>query len=180
MLELIHPEKPADRQSLSETAATGFPLSETAAAGFPLSETAAAELLSGYSWPGNIRQLQSVARRFALLVSTPEDICTASDANRISVTHENLRCLKQCLEQEAAVAEYATPSSAAKNAPAETSAGALSSNKNFVIHGRLVSWEELKALDQYYQGHRSLLAKQLGVSRSTLWRYFKEMEADRP
>ena len=40
--------------------------------------------------------------------------------------------------------------------------------------------EELKALDQYYQGHRSLLAKQLGVSRSTLWRYFKKMESDRP
>ena len=173
-------ERPEDIWTLFSAILETIRLKKTAAPKLSPSEADASRLLSKYSWPGNIRQLQSVARRFALLASTTEDSLTASDTNQISVTRKNLHCLKQCLEQESAVAEYTTLSSAAKNAPAEISAGALSSNKNFVIHGRLVSWEELKALDQYYQGHRSLLAKQLGVSRSTLWRYFKKMESDRP
>ena len=173
-------ERPEDIWPLFSAILETIRLKKPAAPKLSPSEADASRLLSKYSWPGNIRQLQSVARRFALLASTTEDSLTASDTNQISVTRESLHCLKQCLEQESAVAEYTTLSSAAKNAPAEISAGALSSNKNFVIHGRLVSWEELKALDQYYQGHRSLLAKQLGVSRSTLWRYFKEMESDRP
>ncbi len=140
-----------------------------------LPDTAAAELLSGFSWPGNIRQLRSVAQRFALLA--PESGSCAS------ATKTNLASLRQCLEQELDLSTHAQPEKVVdttKNAPADSSAGALSSDKNFIIHGRLVSWEELKALDQYYQGHRGLLAKQLGVSRSTLWRYFKEMEADQP
>ncbi len=169
-----------------------------------LPEDAAASLLTGYSWLGNVRQLQSVARRFTLLAPGASDNCAIPDANTPDILQRNLRCLEQCLRQEFAASQncmsaeamasatcnpaqmpqpapqYTAPSSVTKNAPADFSAGALSPNKNFVIHGRLVSWEELKALDQYYQGRRSLLAKQLGVSRSTLWRYFKEMEADRP
>ena len=159
ILESIRPETSATRLSLSEAAATG--------------------LLSEYFWPGNIRELKSVVRRFALM------------APEAGSAEENLPVLQQCLTSEPLSAPQndilsipANPRvflpQAAKNAPADTSAGALPSDKNFVIHGRLVSWEELKALDQYYQGHRGLLAKQLGVSRSTLWRYFKEMEADRP
>ncbi len=140
-----------------------------------LPDTAAAELLSSFSWPGNIRQLRSVAQRFSLLA--PES------GSSTAAAETNLACLRQCLEQEFDFSMQSQPENimnTTKNAPADFSAGALFSDKNFVIHGRLVSWEELKALDQYYQGHRSLLAKQLGVSRSTLWRYFKEMAADRP
>ena len=137
--------------------------------------TAAEKLLSSFSWPGNIRQLRSVAQRFSLLA--PES------GSSTAAAETNLACLRQCLEQEFDFSMQSQPENivnTTKNAPADFSAGALFSDKNFVIHGRLVSWEELKALDQYYQGHRSLLAKQLGVSRSTLWRYFKEMAADRP
>lgn len=188
ILETICLKKPAaPKLSPSEADAGKLPHSEADASKPTLSEADASRLLSEYSWPGNIRQLQSVARRFALLASTTEDSLTASDANQISITRESLHCLKQCLEQEPghnqishSASQCFIPPEEAKNAPTDFSVGALSSDKNFVIHGRLVSWEELKALDQYYQGHRSLLAKQLGVSRSTLWRYFKEMEADRP
>lgn len=178
--------------SMLETLCQAVP--DTASALLP--EDTAARLLSRYSWPGNIRQLRSVARRFALLALNTADKNAAPDANTPDSLQENLHCLEQCLKQEsiasqncpaseatipaASAPQYTAPSSTEKNAPADSSAGALSSGKNFVIHGRLVSWEELKTLDQYYQGRRSLLAKQLGVSRSTLWRYFKEMEADRP
>lgn len=186
--------------SILETLCQAAPVTASAV----LPEDAAARLLSGYSWPGNIRQLQSVARRFALLATNITANNTASDANAPDTLQKNLHCLEQCLHQEFAASQnhmsakallsadststlmsqpapqHSAPASANKNAPADFSAGAFSSSKNFVIHGRLVSWEELKALDQYYQGRRSLLAKQLGISRSTLWRYFKEMEADRP
>ena len=38
------------------------------------------------------------------------------------------------------------------------------------------TFDDLHALDSYYNGKRNLLAEKLGISRSTLWRYFKMME----
>lgn len=145
-----------------------------------LPEDAATKLLSEYHWFGNAYELKSIVRRFALMVS---------ESRR---AEDNLHVLQQCLASESQVQQNhvlfgqtdpATTSVSPsrkfenKNVHTEISAETLTSDKNFMIHGRLVSWNELKALDQYYQGHRSLLAKQLGVSRSTLWRYFKEMES---
>lgn len=175
----------------------------------PAQETAA--LLNASAWPGNLRELQSIARRFSLLaanstVSDPQKQTCGSDSSGAAASSadpaeinsetcgntakRNLEILRNCLVSEGMPPQPASHDAAAntnpteslskhrtaKHTPADPSAGAFSSDKNFVIHGRLLSWEELKALDQYYQGHRGLLAKQLGVSRSTLWRYFKEME----
>lgn len=52
----------------------------------------------------------------------------------------------------------------------------VEAGKAFVIHGNRVTQQQLEALNQYYNGNKTLIAKHLGVSRSTLWRYYKEME----
>ena len=46
----------------------------------------------------------------------------------------------------------------------------------FTIKGRPVTYEELRKLDAYYNGKKGVIAEKLGISRSTLWRYYKEME----
>lgn len=44
-----------------------------------------------------------------------------------------------------------------------------------LIKGRNVSFEELKELDRFYHGKKALIAQKLGISRSTLWRFYKMM-----
>lgn len=145
----------------------------------PLPESDTSSLFSGTFWPGNIRQLQSIARRFACMA--PKVLSLSSHPSSDDC-EENYRFLKQCLEPFHRSCKTQDMLSDAlsckeKNAPADLSTRTLSSEHSFVIHGRIVTWDELKALEQYYHGHRSLLAKQLGISRSTLWRYFKEMDS---
>lgn len=127
------------------------------------------ELLMSCPWPGNIRQLKSMARRFAW--SAPKEADSV--------------WMKAFLRQASAPADQNTGTHRAGHAgnsqpeplvPNPNTQAPL--QKGFVIHGRLVSYEELRAMDAYYQGRRATLAKHLGISRSTLWRYFKTMNEE--
>ncbi len=48
--------------------------------------------------------------------------------------------------------------------------------KTVLLNGRPVTLQQLKDLEVLCHGRRKLMAQQLGVSRSTLWRYLKELE----
>lgn len=119
----------------------------------------AKDLLRNYSWPGNISQLTSFCKRLVYL----------SNQN---ITQDFVR---HCLNDEIYYSHLKQADFPASDcfftAPLE--------KKGFIINKRLVTYDELLSLDRYYQGHKGILAEKLGISRSTLWRYFKIMEKQR-
>lgn len=119
----------------------------------------AEDLLRNYSWPGNISQLKSFCKRLVYL----------SNQN---ITPDFVRhCLNDGVYYSHMNQEDFPSSDCLFTAPLE--------KKGFIINKRLVTYDELLSLDRYYQGHKGVLAEKLGISRSTLWRYFKIMEKQR-
>lgn len=117
------------------------------------------DLLRNYSWPGNISQLKSFCKRLVYL----------SNQN---ITPDFVRqCLNDGVYYSHMKQEDFPSSDCLFTAPLE--------KKGFIINKRLVTYDELLSLDRYYQGHKGVLAEKLGISRSTLWRYFKIMEKQR-
>ena len=58
--------------------------------------------------------------------------------------------------------------------PFSEAPGLNQAQPGFIINGKKITYKELKILDEYYQGKKGLIAQKLGISRSTLWRYYKE------
>lgn len=114
------------------------------------------QLLRTCPWPGNISQLKSFCRRFVYLY--PQ--------------HADLEFVRQCLNDDVYYSHLKQ-----EDFPTSDCLSAVPlKKKGFIINKKLVSYEELQSLDTYYQGHKGMLAQKLGISRSTLWRYFKIME----
>lgn len=116
------------------------------------------QLLRSCPWPGNISQLNSFCKRFVYL--HPQ--------------HTDLDFIRQCLDDSV----YFSHLKRDEFPTSDCLAAAPLQKKGFVINKKLVTYEELRSLDSYYQGRRGLLAEKLGISRSTLWRYFKIMDDD--
>lgn len=119
----------------------------------------AEDLLRNYSWPGNISQLKSFCKRLAYLSN--------QNINQDFIKH----CLNDDIYYSHLKQEDFPASDCLFTAPFE--------KKGFIINKRLVTYDELLSLDRYYQGHKGVLAEKLGISRSTLWRYFKIMQKQR-
>lgn len=121
----------------------------------------AADILTDYTWPGNISQLQSLCRRLILIPGEHQEISASMIAKQLddSIYYNHLNS-----HQFEAVPVLSPPFHSDPKQP------------GFIIDDRFVTYEELQSLDQFYQGRKKLVAEHLGISRSTLWRYMKEME----
>lgn len=113
--------------------------------------------LCEYSWPGNIRQLKSFLTRL---------VVTASD-----------QALFSSLEETGGPDDsnfYKHLNRDFHSQPFSEAPGLNQAQPGFIINGKKITYKELKILDEYYQGKKGLIAQKLGISRSTLWRYYKE------
>lgn len=148
-------QRPSDILLLAREilSAFGFP-EETS---FPPNQKSA-QILTNFSWPGNLHQLESFCRRYAFFYTK----------------NSGTDLIRQCLSEKLS---FSQPGQEIFPT-AECLAVAPVRKKGFVIHKKLITYEELRSLNQYYQGNKGLLAEKLGISRSTLWRYLKQMEED--
>ena len=117
------------------------------------------EILNTCTWTGNIQQLKNLCQRLVCLntgILTGDSLKTNLDD---SVYYFHL------IQNQFSISDCSIASSVKK--------------EGFVINKQLVTYDELKALDKFYQGHKGMLAQRLGISRSTLWRYFKLMDEEK-
>lgn len=109
--------------------------------------------LPQYSWPGNIQEMKCLVDRLSLR-------CNGKGI----VTTEMI--LKELGED----AYFSLFDSESKRIPIVPR-----TEKTYFIGGNYYTREDLLSLKAFYNGKVSLMASQLKCSRSTLWRYFKEL-----
>lgn len=115
-------------------------------------------VLREHRWRGNLRELENLCRRLAAL--TKEDASlTGAD-----------------IEKELGDARYYSHPPRDAEPAVLSRAASAAAEKSLIINRRKYTFDDLRALDSYYSGKRNLLAEKLGISRSTLWRYFRLME----
>lgn len=117
------------------------------------------QLLLTWKWPGNLLELKGFCIRLGYL------------AMQFPLS---LELLKECLNDHGE--ELRKDEENREYAPVEMHQETTA--KGFVIRGKLVTYEELLALQRHFQGNKTALAKHLGISRSTLWRYLSTVEQD--
>ncbi|AEV28385.1 transcriptional regulator containing PAS, AAA-type ATPase, and DNA-binding domains [Sphaerochaeta pleomorpha str. Grapes] len=113
--------------------------------------------LRAYPWPGNIQEMKTLARRLA-----------QKNSDKGIITKE---MVERELGEDAYFSVFAP---GAKSVPPIPQA-----NKTYLIGETFYTKEDLLSLKAYYNGKMTIMARQLNCSRSTLWRYFKEIEAER-
>ncbi|WP_215701355.1 sigma-54-dependent transcriptional regulator [Clostridium sp. MCC353] len=115
-------------------------------------------VIEEYSWPGNLDQMDSLCRRLVLLINDGDTLSRSQLQMQLSDTpyFSHLPGTPGLQKTLKPLTDPPEP--------------------GFIVHGRKITFDELKAMDRYYHGRKSLIAQKLNVSRSTLWRYFKEME----
>lgn len=116
--------------------------------------------LEDCSWPGNLRQMESYLKRLVVLSSGETVLSSLKEAGSPDDSGFFAH-----LDSQLPITSMAPPAGSAEWEP------------GFIIKGRKVTYYELQELDHYYQGKKGLIAEKLGVSRSTLWRYYRDMEA---
>ena len=105
-----------------------------------------APLLHGYSWPGNIRELQNLIKRIVVSVE--------------SIDHDSLKSEVEALLHEAL--GYSRP--AQENGVSQPFSGDL---KKILTS---VEQELIRQKREEFTGNKTQLAKKLGIGRTTLWR----------
>jgi DNA-binding NtrC family response regulator len=148
-------------------------------------EPSALDMLSTYTWPGNIRQLENAV--FRAVVMCDGECLRAGDFPQIaSLLGIAVRASHSDDAFEAAPTRYV--SVAPPHAPAlEPGAGAAQRQAEGLnvmgIDGHLRKLEEIEhelirfAIEKY-EGHMSEVARRLGIGRSTLYRKLREMGLD--
>ncbi|MDY8108605.1 sigma-54 dependent transcriptional regulator [Fulvimarina sp. 2208YS6-2-32] len=150
------------------------------------------DLLEGFDWPGNIRQLENMVRRAVVL------------ADRDILQPDDFRALLVAGEAQAAAAAGPVPdgqggalafgtreANAAERGnrvPVDPAGQAGPAAANRILHdgrGELRTLDAIEAdviriaIDQY-QGRMSEIARRLGIGRSTLYRKMREYEITGP
>lgn len=120
--------------------------------------TESTKILEQFNWEGNITQLKAFCERLVLLSA---DECISPE-----LVQEQLN--DHLYFEHLGVDKISSP------------LPVISKDlSGFVINQKRVTAEELKQLESFYGGNRTLMAKKLGISRSTLWKYMK-MIAETP
>lgn len=123
-------------------------------------DTAAMNLLSRYNWPGNVRQLENAVFRAVVLADGP--ILSVEEFPQIAA------------QINAAPAAGTDPPSAAK--PGDTAGKALAFDGDGDIRSLAdVEAEMIRLAVARYQGHMTIVARKLGIGRSTLYRKLKDL-----
>ncbi len=113
-------------------------------------------MLTQYSWPGNIRELQNVVQR-----------CLALFSGQV-ITPDKLQTVLSPQGRAVEPAPEGDPTAAATSVPDRPQAG-----QNRARGCRSLTTTEIEAAMSAAGGSISKAAKALGVHRSTLWRYLK-------
>lgn len=110
------------------------------------------EIICRYSWPGNARELQNVIERISVLLRTGAD-CTE---------HECRMAVLEAIGKDVFIRDFA----------AQTTADGQRADKNGAV---------VQELCKIFRGDTERVARQLGVSRTTLWRRTTDLaDAERP
>ena len=113
-----------------------------------------APLLCAYDWPGNVRELRNLMERLALFLAA-----------------EPLQALTPALIQRVA------PELAGMAQPLLSNTAELVPPHELTIADMAPDAGAIEAALRRFRGNRAAAARHLGISRTTLWRKLKEMEA---
>jgi transcriptional regulator with PAS, ATPase and Fis domain len=119
-------------------------------------------LLINYSWPGNIRELEN-AIEYALAMAPGEEL-TSEDFPMQNLTYSENGIIHTLESPDTAPKETTPPYPSLKNLKKEKM-----EKERDKVFGAL----------RLHEGNRTLAAKELGISKSTLWRKIKKYELDR-
>jgi DNA-binding NtrC family response regulator len=134
----------------------------------------AAELLEGFDWPGNVRQLENtIFRAVVLCDGSLLDVCDFPQiAAAMGVEAKSRRVMP-----EMAAAQQPSLPGARYAAPPLASPYAMSATDNGGHMRKLedIEAEVIRMAIARYDGHMSEVARRLGIGRSTLYRKLKEL-----
>ncbi|MDD2573332.1 MAG: sigma 54-interacting transcriptional regulator [Bacillota bacterium] len=111
------------------------------------------ELLKRYNWPGNVRELESFAEKMVILAEQP-------------VIDQYF--VRQLLSAHAVYKDTGTGKNADRDDVIEVSVGSL----------RDMELQLIETISSRYRGDKQLISGKLGISRTTLWKKLKELEAE--
>ena len=129
----------------------------------------AADLLAGYVWPGNVRQLENtIFRAVVLCDGSMLDVCDFPQIAAAMGVEAKMRRAYASAEPQAMASNFAPAHS--------TSPYALCATDGSGHMRRLEDMESeiIRLAISRYDGHMSEVARRLGIGRSTLYRKLKE------
>jgi transcriptional regulator with PAS, ATPase and Fis domain len=122
--------------------------------------------LQDYSWPGNVRQLEN----------TIEQLVAVGEERRPVERTEVDRILARYSASDRRNPQSANGPAVGMAAPARTSAGAAASSHGDSSLKHIETEVILRTLEEA-GGNKAETARRLGISKSTLWRRLKQMDA---
>src|SRR6202000_3173728 len=133
----------------------------------------AAELLEGFEWPGNVRQLENTIFRGCVLCDGPlRDVCDFPQiAAAMGVEARTRRVLPETMlapPPMPGTRSMATPLASPYALSAVDTGGHMRKLED-------VEAEVIRMAIARYDGHMSEVARRLGIGRSTLYRKLKEL-----
>ena len=111
------------------------------------------ELLRRYEWPGNIRQLENIVER--LVISTDETLISTNPIKKLLLSLDSTGMQKSAIYGENTINSIDNKSTIA--VPVDES---LENIEKYIIQWMI----------EKENGNKALVAKRLGIGRSTLWR----------
>ena len=111
------------------------------------------ELLRRYEWPGNIRQLENIVER--LVISTDETLISTNPIKKLLLSLDSTGMQKSAIYGENTINSIDNKSTIA--VPVDES---LENMEKYIIQWMI----------EKENGNKALVAKRLGIGRSTLWR----------
>jgi transcriptional regulator with PAS, ATPase and Fis domain len=131
----------------------------------------AVQALQAYPWPGNVRELKNVMER--IVISVDSQVVDARDVSALLYHGSGDEGRARQAGQDRQARQAGTEGKAGTEAGVNTGAGA-----GAVGEPEPLSDIELRAIDRALKaagGNRTLAAKMLGISRTTLWRKLRAL-----